>query len=180
VCGDRTVAEGSNAIEDNGPAAIVAISQYLTRLPRKELPRTIMILLTSGHFAGGNGARVFRARKQKLVERTNAALTIEHLGALEWDELPGGRMGPTGRHEPGAMFAPGSTALVDASYEALVRAMAATSAVLRPLALEADGVTTPVWPGEGQYLFARGGIPTSNYITGPTYLLNWGMASRRR
>ena len=28
--------------------------------------------------------------------------------------------------------------------------------------------TTPGWPGEGQYLFARGGIPTSNYITGPT------------
>ena len=170
--------DGTNGIEDNGPAAIVAISQYLTRLPRQALPRTIMILLTTGHFAGGNGSRAFRAQhKDDLAAQTNAALTIEHLGAHEWDELPSGHMGPTGVYEPGGMFAPGSTALVDASYGALERADAAPSAVLKPLNPQADGVTTPVWPGEGQYLFARGGIPTSNYITGPTYLLNWGITT---
>jgi hypothetical protein len=32
-----------------------------------------------------------------------------------------------------------------------------------------------VWPGEGQYLYGQGGIPTTNYITGPAYLLNAGM-----
>ena len=73
--------DGSNAIEDNGPGAIVAISQYLARLPRTALPHTIMILLTTGHFAGGNGSRAFRKRHaDDLVERTNAAVTIEHLG----------------------------------------------------------------------------------------------------
>jgi hypothetical protein len=168
--------DGTNAIEDNGPGAIVAISQYLTRLPRKALPRTLMILLTTGHFAGGNGARAFRAQSPALAARVNAALTIEHLGTREWDELPSG-MGPTGRYEPGAIFAPGSTALVDASYAALVRGDAAPAGVLKPLNPQADGVTAAVWPGEGQYLFARGGIPTSNYITGPTYLLNWGITT---
>jgi hypothetical protein len=168
--------DGSNAIEDNGPAAIVAMSQYLARLPRRALPRTIMILLTSGHFAGGNGSRAFRSRhKDDLVKRTNAAITIEHLGLREWDELPNGRMGPTGLYEPGAMFAPGSKALVEASYAALKRAKARPAGVLKPLDANADGITAPTWPGEGQYLFARGGISTANYITGPTYLLNWGI-----
>ena len=35
-----------------------------------------------------------------------------------------------------------------------------------------DGGT---WPAEGQGLWAHAGIPTTNYITGPTYLLNWGI-----
>ena len=171
--------DGSNAIEDNGPAAMVAMSQYLARLPRRALPRTIMILLTTGHFAGGNGARAFiRRHRNDLVKRTNAALTIEHLGLREWDELPTGRMGPTGRFEPGAMFAPDSKALVDASFTALRRAKAAPAGVLKPLNPNASGVADePAWPGEGQYLFAVGGMPTSNYITGPTYLLNWGITT---
>jgi hypothetical protein len=54
--------DGSNAIEDNGPGAIVALSQYLARLPRNALPRTILVLLTTGHFAGGNGSREFCRR----------------------------------------------------------------------------------------------------------------------
>jgi hypothetical protein len=171
--------DGSNAIEDNGPDAIVAMSQYLARLPRRALPRTIMVLLTTGHFAGGNGARAFRRRhRDGLVRRTNAALTIEHLGLLEWDEVPGGGMAPTGGWEPGAMFAPGSEALVDESFRALRRADAAPAGVIRPLDPDASGLPNdPAWPGEGQYLFAGGGIPTANYITGPTYLLNWGIAT---
>jgi hypothetical protein len=86
-------------------------------------------------------------------------------------------MGPTGRYEPGAIFAPGSKALVDASYTALKRAKAAPAGVLKPLNPQADGVTQATWPGEGRYLFARGGMPTANYITGPTYLLNWGITT---
>ncbi|MET0510466.1 MAG: PA domain protein [Thermoleophilaceae bacterium] len=171
--------DGSNAIEDNGPDAIVAMSQYLARLPRRALPRTIMILLTTGHFAGGNGARAFIGRhRNDLVRRTNAALTIEHLGLREWDELASGSMGPTGQYEPGAMFASDSKALVDTSFTALKRAKAAPAGVLKPLNPDASGVADePAWPGEGQYLFAVGGMPTANYITGPTYLLNWGITT---
>jgi hypothetical protein len=100
-------------------------------------------------------------------------VTIEHLGLREWDEVDG-RMAPTGRYEAGAMF--GSKALVAASYAALKRAKAAPAGVLKPLNAEASGSPDDAsWPGEGQYLFADGGIATSNYITGPTHLLNWGI-----
>ena len=112
--------DGSNAIEDNGPQALVAATQYLSRLPRNALPRTVMILLTTGHFAGGNGSQDFcRTFKNDLVKRTNAAITIEHLGLKQWEELPSGQMGPTGQWEAGAVFAPGSKALVDDSFTAL-------------------------------------------------------------
>lgn len=174
--------DGSNAIEDNGPGAIVAMAQYMARLPKKALPRTIMILLTTGHFAGGSGSQAFLERhRNDLVKRTNAALTIEHLGLEEWDELPGGAMGPTGLREPGAVFAPGSAALVKAAHEALARGKASPAGVLKPLNPAAVGhPEEDSWPGEGQYLYTIGGISDANYITGPTYLLNWGIETVSR
>jgi hypothetical protein len=90
-------------------------------------------------------------------------------------------MGFTGKQEPGAIFAPGSPALVNASIAAIRRAATNPSYVLKPLTPTANGTTTPAWPGEGQYLFARGVAPRAisdaNYITGPTYLLNWGIST---
>lgn len=168
--------DGSNAIEDNGPGAIVAIGQYLARLPRRSLKRSVMILLTTGHFAGGKGSRAFLARHATdLVPRTKAALTIEHLGLREWDELPGGGFGPTGNYEPVAIFAPGAPGLVDSSFAALQRGKAEPGSVIKPLNPTGTGEpNNAAWPGEGQYLYV-GGIPTANFITGPTYLLNWGI-----
>jgi Peptidase family M28 len=171
--------DGTNAIEDNGPATIVAISQYLTRLPEHALPRTIMILLTTGHFHGGNGSRAFCAQHATdLVRRTNAATTIEHLGTREWNEISPGRMGLTGRYEAAGIFAPGSKALVDAGYAMLTDADNHPGGVLKPLNPTASGgPNDAAWPGEGQYLFARSKLADANYITGPTYLLNWGITT---
>ena len=48
--------------------------------------------------------------------------------------------------------------------------------MLKPRNPNANGTADdPVWPGEGQYLYGIGRIPDANYITGPTYLLNWGI-----
>ncbi len=41
----------------------------------------------------------------------------------------------------------------------------------------AEAPNDPAFPGEGQYLFADGGMPVAKYITGPTYLLNWGITT---
>ena len=76
------------------------------------------------------------------------------------------------------MFAPDAGGLVDAASASLRRARAAPAAVLRPFDPQASGSSgDATWPGEGQYRFARGGIPTASYITGPTYLLSWGIAA---
>ncbi|WOA30378.1 hypothetical protein [Alloalcanivorax xenomutans] len=32
-----------------------------------------------------------------------------------------------------------------------------------------------VWPGEGQYFYSHNKMSDANYITGPNYLLNWGV-----
>ena len=174
-------------IEDNGQSVIVAISQYLSRLPCDALPRTIMVLITSGHFAGSAQRTSFvEHHKDGLAKQINAAITIEHLGAREWTAATGQHHGPDrplgggghilGRHRDRAPDRP--PALVDAGYEAFKRGDLRPGAVLRPLNPGGNGdPNDSVFPGEGQYLLAKGDIPTGNYITGPTYLLNWGITT---
>jgi hypothetical protein len=168
--------DGPNAIEDNGPNAIVAISQYLTRLPRRSLPRSVMVLLTTGHFAGGAGVEAFvRRHRSGILRRTAAALTLEHLGAREWNPQPDGHTRLTGHAEVGTIFTPENSVLVNAADAALRRANADPSSVLRPITATAGSPDGHGWPAEGTQLWTMGALPTANFITGPTYLLNWGI-----
>ncbi len=172
--------DGSNGVEDNGPNAIIGMAQYLTRLPSSALPRTVMIMLSSGHFAGGIGVETFLAahKNDGLLQRIASVVTIEHLGAQEWVPDSNGLLAPTGKPETGAFFMPKIQALVNASYDALKNANAAPAFVLPPLNPQGDGTAdNAVWPGEGQYFYGEGGVPTANYITGPYYLLNWGVTT---
>jgi hypothetical protein len=176
--------DGTNGVEDNGPNAIIAIAQYLARLPKQSLPRSIMVLLTSGHFAGGNGAVDFlrRHRNDGSLGRVASVVTIEHLGAQEWlvnaqDRSNPGQLAPTGQPEMAAIFTPKVAALVDASSAMLRRADATRSFVLPPQNPENKGTGAVVWPGEGQYFWGQGDIPTVNYISGPSYLLHWGVST---
>ena len=169
--------DGPNALEDNGPNAIVDMAQYLARLPQDSLPRSIMLLLTSGHFAGGVGIEQFidRHKDDGLTQRIAATLSIEHLGALEVLPDSNGYLRLTGRFEPAALFSPRTPALMNAAYAMLKHADAAPAFVLPPTNPGGDGSPkNAAWPGVGQYFWAAQRIPTMNYITGPNYLLNYG------
>jgi hypothetical protein len=166
--------DGPNGIEDNGPNAIVAISRHLARLPRRALPRTILVSLTTGHFHGGAGQDAFLARhRHDLVPRIAAALTIEHLGALQW-RTGVERSALTGHYEPGLFFAPESRALVDAAYAAAARAKADPTLISRPITDAPSAPDGKGFPAEGNQLWTLAGIPTANFIAGPMYLFNFG------
>jgi hypothetical protein len=170
--------DGPNAVEDNGPNAIVAMSEYLTRLPREALPRTVMISLTTGHFHGGVGQVDFvNAHRDSTLPKTACALTLEHFGALEWQADASGQMELTGKPELGVVFVPENRAMVAASLRALQRAKSDPAMVLHPYVANAQSPSGYGWPGEGTQLWTDGHVPTANYITGPTYLLNWGVST---
>lgn len=191
----HTHTDGTNGLEENGQYGILSAAQYLTRLPKTSIPRTIMIVLATGHFADGIGTLGFLARHiDDLVPRMTAVITVEHLGALEYLPTADGDVKPTGRYEPGIAFSSSGGALADAAAAMLRRADAGPSGVARPfLPNKFAKPTSPIFthpelaplqaidrpplyfPGEGTYMYSLGNIPDSNYITGPYYLLNAGM-----
>jgi hypothetical protein len=169
--------DGCNGIQDNGPNAIVAMSRHLARLPRRALPRTVLVSLTTGHFHGGAGQERFVERHRRdLVPRIAAALTVEHLGALQ-QRVEAQRSTRTGRNEPALFFAPESSPLVRAAYTAARRAKSDPALVARPITEEPDAPNGRGFPAEGNRLWVEAGIPTANFIAGPMYLFAFGRST---
>ena len=169
--------DGPNAIEDNGPNAIVAMCRYLTRLPRRVLPRTILVSLTTGHFCGAAGQEAFIDRHaEDLLPRVAGALTLEHLGALKL--VPGETTStPTGNSETGLFFMPETSALVGRAVKWAQRADSDPTLVARPITSAPTAPDGRGFPAEGNALWIEAGIPIANYIAGPLYLFNWGRST---
>ncbi|MFI8287840.1 hypothetical protein ACIGBL_01730 [Streptomyces sp. NPDC085614] len=168
--------DGSNGLEDNGCEAILGMAHYLAGLPRQELPRSVLVLLSTGHFATAQawGLEAFLERHRgDMVPRIAAALCLEHLGALvsppgHSDHVPGVT------YEFGACFATPHPAVVNGMRSALIRAQVTEPRVLRPFVPHPSG-TSPdgtTWPGDGGPFWHTAGLPAANFITGPGYLLN--------
>ncbi len=173
--------DGPNAVEDNGPNTIVAMCQYLTRLPREAVPRTIVVSFTTGHFHGGIGQVTFaRDHLDNTLKDTACAVTLEHLGSLEWEENADGQMALTGQPELGVIFVPENRAMVTAALSALAQANAGPALALKPYVTTLGSPNGYGWPGEGTQLWTDGHVMTMNYITGPTYLLNWGVPTVKK
>ncbi len=168
--------DGTNGLEDNGPEAILAMAQYLARIPREELPRSVLVLLTTGHFTTYTawGLEAFLDRhRDDLVPKIAAALCLEHLGARPWphDKQP---EGPVPQHEFGCVFASPHQKVIDAVRGGLDRAAVTESRVLRPFVPDTTGRSPDgtTWPGDGSAFWHTAGLPSANFITGPGYLLN--------
>jgi hypothetical protein len=168
----HTHTDGTNGMEENGQLPILAVAQYLARLPKSARDRTIMVMLSSGHFYGGVGIRHFLdAHRDDLVPRISSLLTLEHVGCTEWLPGDGGKPKPTGLPEYSGTFAPDSRGLVDALIAAESR-YRISGTVGRPFTDPPPGAVEPVsWPGEGSYFWALGSLLDGNYITGPYGLI---------
>lgn len=171
--------DGTNAIEENGPLAIIGTAQYLARLPRASLERTVMVFLSTGHFLGGVGIKNFlKSRSTTLVPRISSILTLEHLGTLEWLPQADGKIRPTGLPELAAYFTPDDRGTVNASIAAQQRTgiQCNVDRPFSPVQPDQSPLRLPVkqpvgWPGEGTYFWWFGSLLDTNFITGPYGLI---------
>jgi hypothetical protein len=158
----NTHTDGPNATEENGALGILALMKYFSKIPKSERRRTIVCPLTSGHFAGPwvPSIRGVMEKHPDLIKQAVAAVTVEHLGCLEWMDDASMTYKATGKNEWSVAITPDTAmglALVDALKGSRDRA----------------GVVNPVnggWLGEGGSL-SRAGVPTIGYIPQPNYLL---------
>jgi hypothetical protein len=168
--------DGPNGLEDNGPEAIIAMAEHFARTPPADLDRSILILLTTGHFAIEEawGVEAFLAmHRVDLVPRIAAALCLEHLGARV---APEGWSGHRDDHdyEFGCCFSTAHEPVITAMRKAMDAAEVTESRVVRPFVPDLTGRSPDglMWPGDGTPFWHAAGLPTANFITGPGYLLN--------
>jgi hypothetical protein len=155
--------DGTNSIEDNGPAAILGIMRYFTRIPQAQRKRSLRVVFSGGHFGGGGLPHYIEEHHDELQDKALAAIEIEHVGAREWLEIAPGAMGLTGLNEPQVIVTP-----FGAPFE--------RESILLSQQFDRSIVLPPVLPfGEGQAYRNEAGLPMIQYITGPVYLLNFGI-----
>ena len=158
----NTHTDGCNACEENGALGVVALAQYFAKVPPAERNRTLVFLMTTGHFAHGlvRGTRDWMETNPDLVKKAVACVTLEHLGANEWVDNPAANeYKPSGEFEWGVAYTP--LAPEGALFlEAVQGTQARNTYAFKP-----EGA----YPGEGAG-FWRAGIPTISYIPTPQYL----------
>ncbi len=152
--------DGPNSIEDNGPAAILSIADYFAHAPASQRRRGLRVVFTGGHFAGSPGINAYIARHMaELKAKALTAIEIEHLGAREWLELSPGTMGLDGLPEPLVLYAPVGSVQQDENVKFAQQ-------------FDRSIVTIPLPFGEGGAWGSSAGLPKTQIISGPVYLLN--------
>jgi len=150
-------------VEDaSGCSVVLALAERFAI--ERNLRRRLVILFSAGHFYGSIGTRTFIKQHPDLVKRTSLEISIEHI-ALEAVEDSDGRLIPTGRAEPSAMFVSFSPTIVEAVIDGVK-----THEVDRVLLLPAEGPLGNYPPTDGGD-WHEAGVPLINCISNPVYLL---------
>jgi hypothetical protein len=158
----NTHTDGCNANEENGALGVVALAKYFAKIPLAQRNRTLVFLMTTGHFAHGyvRGTEDWRNTNPELMKKAVACVTIEHLGATEWVDHPEtNEYKPTGEYEWGVAYTP-----LAPEGSVFLKAVQGTEAK-NTYAYQPEAA----YPGEGAG-FWRAGIPAISYIPTPQYL----------
>src|SRR5437588_3654580 len=96
--------DGTNAVEDNGPVAMVAMARYLAALPAHCRPRSVEFVFPTAHFFqrvadpyhrhGGAGVVATQLDAEYDQGLVSSVLVLEHLGAIDYEQIPRADNGP--------------------------------------------------------------------------------------
>ncbi|MBN1880961.1 MAG: M28 family peptidase [Deltaproteobacteria bacterium] len=149
-----------------GMAAVLAIAEYFSGLPREDRPRTLIFLANAGHFYGDRGIEVLVERhRNDFFSDVVLTINLEQVAAGEFVERPDGEYEPTGLPQPRVVMVPKSDVIVDSISDA-IRSWNLTRSIVVPLTAFSDRP-----PGAVRPIFDEG-IPVIQYISGPVYLLS--------
>ena len=178
--------DGTNAVEDNGSVAMVAIARYLAGLPGACRPRTVEFVFPTAHFYqrlvdlnhrhGGAGVIARQLDGEYDQGLVSSVLVLEHLGAIDYEQVPRSDGGPGQELLPNGLRAIQFIGITPSpSLVAAVTEVVRSHGVQRTILLQgadAPGSTVPShcnFGGEGtpynQHL-----LPTMGVISAPQSL----------
>jgi hypothetical protein len=179
--------DGTNAVEDNGPIAMLAMARYFAALPISCRPRTIQLAFSTAHFyqrvadpaVRDGGAEQLARQLDVDYDRgtVSVVLVLEHLGAIDYEQVAradgvGTTLEPNGLRSIQFIGVTPSPALI-ATVDGVVRAYDMQRTILLQ-GSDLPGETAPrhcSFGGEGTP-YNRHLLPTIGVIAAPQSLYN--------
>jgi hypothetical protein len=178
--------DGTNAVEDNGPIAMIAMARYLAALSAECRPRTVQFAFSTAHFyqrlkdpkdrEGGAEQLAQQLDRDYDKGTVSSVVVIEHLGSRDYEQVartdggPGTELKDTGLRAIQFIGVTPSPALVSA-VDGVVRGYDLQRTILLQ-GSDAPGATVPQhcsFGGEGTP-YERHLLPTIGIIAAPQFL----------
>lgn len=161
----NTHTDGTSASEENGGLGVLALARYFAALPQHCRNKTMVFVMTPGHFHGDlEDTKRFIDEHPEVIQNTVASLTIEHLGQMEYLD-DGHGLNPSGLVEPAVFFGSWAPAIQSIMAASVVAEDLHRVIVSRPI--------SNLYFGVGKDLNLAG-VPNAGYLTGPHSLYAMG------
>lgn len=169
--------DGNTYVQENGPAALLALAKYFTQLPLSSRKRTIEFAFNTGHLhISQEGTHRHAQQLDRAFDNEKPALVVpvEHLGTREIEERPhangkpGSTLEYTGRGEM-MIWCVGPSALVLSAVQRAVKHRKLDRVIVAPGISKPDRSRVPTYSsfgGIGTY-YHNALLPTTSLISGP-------------
>ncbi len=148
----RTHTDGPSISQDDGALGLLGVVTYMSRIPRAERPRTLMIELDCRHFMPGSerawASEDYFTKTPGARDPIVAMIAMEHLGQIEY-VFDGEDIRPSGRSLPTWMYATTNPAMIDYALKAARDNDLASAVIRSPGRPGVHGQSQGPWYGMG-------------------------------
>jgi hypothetical protein len=158
----RTHTDGPSISQDDGALGLLGVVKYVSNVPRKDRPRTLMIELDCRHFMPGAerawASQDYFVKNPHARDKIVAMVAMEHLGQIEY-AADGDAIKPTGRSLETLLYSSPDAGMLAAALKAVTDNQVRSTVIRSPGRNGIHGKSQGPWygmSGGGQYL----GLPT--------------------
>lgn len=158
----RTHTDGPSISQDDGGFGLLGVVKYISRVPKKDRPRSLMIEMDCRHFMPGMerswGAEDYFTKNPSARDKVVAMVAMEHLGQIEYVE-DGEGIKPSGRSLETWIYASPDPGMLNAALKAAKDNNVRSVVIRSPGRPGVNGKSQGPWygmSGGGRFL----GLPT--------------------
>jgi hypothetical protein len=158
----RTHTDGPSISQDDGALGLLGVVKYISNVPQKDRPRSLMIELDCRHFMPGAerawASQDYFEKNPHARDKIVAMLAMEHLGQIEY-VADGDAIKPTGRSLETLIYSSADAGMLAAALKAATDNQVRSAVIRSPGRNGIHGKSQGPWygmSGGGQYL----GLPT--------------------
>lgn len=148
----RTHTDGPSISQDDGAFGLLGVVKYMSRIPQKDRPRSLLVELDCRHFMPG-AERAWQAQDYFVKfpdarDKVVGLIAMEHLGQIDYVQ-DGDDLRPSGRSMQTWIYSPSDQKMIDYAYQAAEENHIASAIIRAPGQLGVHGESQGPWYGMG-------------------------------